>query len=61
MAHACPTVYALHKVVQPNAAGNYVHGMIKSKSRNGLTHETSDKLVYCHEALHLHQNLQNVY
>ena len=34
------------------------YGQIKSLSRNTMRHEVSDKLVYCHEALHLREKLQ---
>eukprot|EP00965_Chrysotila_dentata_P102222 3374989-Pleurochrysis_carterae.AAC.2 len=37
-----------------------VYSMIKSKSCNWPLHETSDKLVYCHEALHLREKLHHV-
>lgn len=37
-----------------------VYGRIKSKERSALQHEKSDKLVYCHEALHLREKLQKV-
>ena len=30
-----------------------IYGQIKSERRTGLDHTKSDKLVYCHEALHL--------
>jgi hypothetical protein len=35
-----------------------VYGQIKSIGRSRLGHETSDKLVYCHEALALREKLQ---
>eukprot|EP00966_Prymnesium_polylepis_P266806 6163540-Prymnesium_polylepis.1 len=35
-----------------------VYGRIKSKERSRMDHKKSDKLVYCHEALHLRQKLQ---
>eukprot|EP00965_Chrysotila_dentata_P261328 6214217-Pleurochrysis_carterae.AAC.2 len=36
-----------------------IYGTIKLKIRNRLSHETSDKLVYANEALHLRQKLQD--
>eukprot|EP00965_Chrysotila_dentata_P189854 6173553-Pleurochrysis_carterae.AAC.1 len=36
-----------------------IYGTIKSKVRNRLSHEVSNKLVYAHEALHLRQKLQD--
>lgn len=35
-----------------------VYGKIKSDNRTRLGHHKSDKLVYCHEALHLKLKLQ---
>jgi hypothetical protein len=35
-----------------------VYGQIKSIKRSCMGHEVSDKLVYCHEALHLREKLQ---
>ena len=35
-----------------------VYGQIKTKERSQLSHKTGDKLVYCHEALHLQRKLQ---
>ena len=35
-----------------------VYGRIKHKGRSRLGHEKADKLVYCHEALHLRKKLQ---
>jgi hypothetical protein len=35
-----------------------VYGQIKSINRSRMGHAVSDKLVYCHEALHLRQKLQ---
>ena len=35
-----------------------VYGKIKSKERNRMGHAVGDKLVYCHEALHLKKKLQ---
>ena len=34
-----------------------VYGRIKHKARSRLAHEKADKLVYCHEALHLRSKL----
>ena len=36
-----------------------VYGQIKTPSRNRMGHAVADKLVYCHEALHLKAKLQN--
>ena len=36
-----------------------MYGQIKTTSRNSMSHETGDKLVYCHEALHLKAKLEN--
>ena len=35
-----------------------IYGQIKTKERSGMGHATGDKLVYCHEALHLRKKLQ---
>ena len=35
-----------------------VYGAIKTHARSGMGHGTADKLVYCHEALHMKQKLQ---
>ena len=36
-----------------------VYGAIKTAARSRLGHAVSDKLVYCHEALHMKQKLQS--
>ena len=36
-----------------------VYGKIKTAERSRLKHDTGDKLVYCHEALHLKLKLQD--
>eukprot|EP00966_Prymnesium_polylepis_P145487 3360100-Prymnesium_polylepis.1 len=36
-----------------------VYGKIKTAERSRIKHETGDKLVYCHEALHLKEKLQD--
>jgi hypothetical protein len=36
-----------------------IYGQIKTKERSRMGHAKSDKLVYCHEALHLKNKLQN--
>ena len=36
-----------------------IYGRIKSKERAQLGHAKSDKLVYCHEALHLKEKAQH--
>ena len=35
-----------------------IYGQIKNNKRIRLSHEKADKLVYCHEALHLQNKLQ---
>ena len=35
-----------------------IYGAIKTKARNKMSHATGDKLVYCHEALHMKYKLQ---
>jgi len=35
-----------------------IYGQVKSKERSALSHGVADKLVYCHEALHLQRKLQ---
>ena len=35
-----------------------IYGQIKTKERSGMSHRTADKLVYCHEALHMKYKLQ---
>lgn len=35
-----------------------IYGQIKSENRTRLRHHKADKLVYCHEALHLQLKLQ---
>lgn len=35
-----------------------IYGKIKAENRTRLGHPKSDKLVYCHEALHLKLKLQ---
>lgn len=35
-----------------------IYGEIKTKKRSRMGHSTGDKLVYCHEALHLREKLQ---
>ena len=35
-----------------------VYGQVKSKERSRMSHGVGDKLVYCHEALHLQHNFQ---
>ena len=35
-----------------------IYGQIKNEKRHALSHATGDKLVYCHEALHLKDKLQ---
>ena len=51
---------ALSQVVCASAAERNwsIYGQIKSEKRCGLSHAKSDKLVYCHEALHLKEKLQ---
>ena len=34
-----------------------VYGQIKTKARSRMGHSTGDKLVYCHEALHMRAKL----
>ena len=36
-----------------------IYGQIKTTARSRMGHATGDKLVYCHEALHLKGKLQN--
>ena len=36
-----------------------IYGRIKTKERSQLGHAKSDKLVYCHEALHLKEKAQH--
>ena len=39
--------------------GNWsVYGMIKTSARGRMGHAVADKLVYCHEALHMQSKLQ---
>ena len=35
-----------------------IYGQVKSKERSRMSHGVGDKLVYCHEALHLQEKLQ---
>mmetsp|Transcript_21599 Transcript_21599/g.45601 ORF Transcript_21599/g.45601 Transcript_21599/m.45601 type:complete len:152 (+) Transcript_21599:586-1041(+) len=35
-----------------------IYGQIKFDDRNRLGHEVTDKLVYCHETIHLREKLQ---
>ena len=35
-----------------------IYGQLKTEKRSRLSHAKSDKLVYCHEALHLKDKLQ---
>lgn len=42
----------------PKLAFRSVYGQIKTKARSRLGHGTGDKLVYCHEALHLQDKMQ---
>ena len=35
-----------------------VYGMIKTSARGRMGHAVADKLVYCHEALHMQSKLQ---
>ena len=35
-----------------------IYGAIKTKARSNMGHSTSDKLVYCHEAIHMKLKLQ---
>ena len=51
-------------LAQPGAASaaerNWsVYGQIKSANKSCMQHRTSDKLVYCHETLHLQEKLQS--
>ena len=36
-----------------------MYGQIMRPARNRLSHGRADKLVYCHEALHLHAKLRS--
>ena len=36
-----------------------VYGQIHTAQKARLQHKTADKLVYCHEAMHLQQRMQN--
>ena len=36
-----------------------VYGQIKTPARGRMNHDTGDKLVYCHEALHMKAKLQD--
>ena len=46
----CLTVYSNSKPC--------IYGKIKSDNRARPKHETADRLVYCHEALHLRTKMQ---
>mmetsp|Transcript_16247 Transcript_16247/g.35243 ORF Transcript_16247/g.35243 Transcript_16247/m.35243 type:complete len:103 (-) Transcript_16247:54-362(-) len=35
----------------------FVYGHMKTKDRGALKHENADKLVFCHESIHLHDKL----
>ena len=50
----------LEQVVSASAAERNwsIYGKIKDESRNRLSHSKSDKIVYCHEALHLRETVQ---
>ena len=37
-----------------------IYGQIKTNKRSRMDHDVADKLVYCHEALHLREKLQKV-
>ena len=51
----------LEQVVSASAAERNwsIYGKIKDESRNRLSHSKSDKIVYCHEALHLQDMAQD--
>ena len=36
-----------------------VYGQIKTANKSRMQHRTADKLVYCHETLHLQNKLQD--
>ena len=51
-------------LAQPAAASaaernKSVYGQIITPARSRLSHTTADKLVYCHEALHLQERMQD--
>ena len=50
----------LAQTVCASAAERYwsIYGQIKTKVRSRMGHGVGDKLVYCHEALHLQKKLQ---
>ena len=50
----------LAQVVSASAAERNwsVYGQIKTINRPQMSHAVGDKLVYCHEALHLREKLQ---
>ena len=50
----------LDQVVSASAAERNwsLYDKIKTQDRNRLGHAKGDKLVYCHEALHLRKKLQ---
>ena len=55
---------ALCVLAQPGAASaaerNWsVYGMIRHERRSHMRHEVGDKLVYCHEAIALHNKLSD--
>ena len=35
-----------------------IYGRIKADNRSNLKHATADRLVYCHEALHMRTKMQ---
>ena len=37
----------------------YMYGQIQTAQRARMRHSTADKLVYCHEAMHLQQHMQD--
>ena len=46
-------------VCAPAAERNWsVYGQIKTRERSRMGHAVGDKLVYCHEALHMKAKLQ---
>ena len=53
-----------HKLCSPRASDSRpqrnwsVYGAVKTAARGTMGHAVADKLVYCHEALHLKNKLQ---
>ena len=60
-AHCAPDGVCGQVVCASAAERNWsIYGQIKTLKRSRMGHDVGDKLVYCHEALHLREKLQKV-